>query len=161
MDEPLAIAIRRYFCDNFSFFLTNTHSYVCQYSFLVHDNGALKTTGIIMCIMVGIIGEKIWCIRTVFLYLTEDAPSEIDVLSVMFASVEKSECNIRAGTSRWQPHDRRTYREALYFSQTFTGIFGRIARPNQSYEPGKSCVRMKRMATLSNRENETITKLGR
>lgn len=50
--------------------------YMCQYSFLVHDNGALKTTGIIMCIMVEIIGEKIWCIRTVFLYLMEDAPSE-------------------------------------------------------------------------------------
>lgn len=81
----VAIVIR-YFSDtfaiyNFPYFVTNTHiyllySYVCQYSFLVHDNGALKTTGIIMCIMVGIIGEKIWCIRTVFLYLTEDAPSE-------------------------------------------------------------------------------------
>lgn len=39
----------------------------------------------------------------------------IDVLSVMFASVENQNV-IFAGTSRRQPHDRRIYREALYFS---------------------------------------------
>lgn len=52
----------------YTYIHTRTRIRCTQYSFLVH--GVLKTTGIIMCIMVGIIGEDMVHLRTVFLYLT-------------------------------------------------------------------------------------------
>lgn len=90
-----------------------------------------------MCIMVGIIGEKIWCIRTVFLYLTEDAPSEIDVLSVMFASVEKNQ-NVIFALER--PDGNRMIGGLIVKHYTFrrlspefsAGLRGRINRTNQA-----------------------------
>lgn len=61
----------RYFCGSspwFSFSHTYTYTRTTQYSFLVHDKGALKTTGIIMCIMVGIVGEDMVHQNSIFVF---------------------------------------------------------------------------------------------
>lgn len=54
---------------------TRAYTRCTQYSFLVH--GVLKTTGIIMCIMVGIIGDDMVHQNSIFVFNGGNAPSDI------------------------------------------------------------------------------------